>query len=221
MQKVDEFLKAVKAGEAGPVARLIDEEPALVDARDGEISAILAAVYNGHPDVARLLAGRGAHCGFFESCALGDLEGVRRMIAADPSLLRTHSSDGYAPVGFATFFGHWEIDRFLIEQGADVNAQATNPQRVGAVHAAAAACNHEMLKLLLSRGADPNARQQLDYTPLHTAAGRGDVAMATLLMMHGADREARGTDGKSPAAVARDHGHEAFAEWLASYQAEA
>jgi uncharacterized protein len=221
MQKVDEFLAAVKDGKTDRVSQLVDEDASLVDARDGGVSAVLTAIYRGHTDVAHLLVGRGSRCGFFEACALGDLDGVRRMVATNRALLETYSEDGFAPVGFATFFGHPEIDRFLVDEGADIHAQATNEQRVGAIHAAAAVCDIEMMKLLLTRGANPNARQQMDYTPLHTAAGRGDVAMATLLLMHGADRDARAADGKTPIDIARDRGQETFAEWLASYQAEA
>jgi len=72
-----------------------------------------------------------------------------------------------------------------------------------------------MMKLLLERGANPNAKQELDYTPLHTAAGRGDVEMAKLLLAHGAQRDAHGSDGKTPADVAREHGQATFADWIA------
>jgi ankyrin repeat protein len=219
MQKVEEFFAAVKSGAAQSVAELVDADATLLGAEEGKVSAVLTAVYHRHPDIARLLVDRGARMGFFEACALGDLKAVRRMIGSDRSLLHTYSADGFAPVGFGTFFGHSDIDRFLIDEGADIHAQATNAQRVGAIHAAAAACDYSMMRLLLVRGADPNARQQMDYTALHDAAGRGDVAMATLLLAYGADRNAKTSDGKTPAAIALDRGQETFAEWLTSYEA--
>lgn len=221
MQKLDEFFTAVKSGDAESVAQLVDADATLLGATEGNVSGVLTAVYHSHLHIARLLVDRGAPLGFFEACALGDLEAVRGMVDADRSLLRTHSPDGYAPVGFATFFGHPDVDRFLLDEGADVHAQAINAQRVGAIHAAAAVCDYEMMKFLLVRGVDPNARQQMEYTALHEAAGRGDVAMATLLLAYGADRDAKTSDGKNPADVARDRGQETFAEWLTSYQADA
>ncbi len=222
MSQREQFIAALRAGDTTRVSLLIDGDPSLVNAADDSgVSAILTAVYHGHAQLARLLADRGAPVGFFEACALGDLNAVRRLLAQNPSLLGSHSPDGFAPFGFATFFGHPEIDRLLLDHGADIHAQSTNAMRVGAVHAAAAVCDHEMMQLLLSHGADPNARQQMEYTSLHTAAGRGDVRMATLLLAYGADRDARGSDGKTPADVARDGGHETFAEWLASYQPDA
>jgi uncharacterized protein len=221
MSRNEQFIAALKAGDTLRVSQYIDEDPSVVNAVDGSVSAILTAVYNGHAPLARILAERGAPVGFFEACVLGDQEAIRRLLASNPSLLRSHSPDGFAPFGFATFFGHPEIDRLLLDCGADIHAQSTNAMRVGAVHAAAAVCDHEMMQLILSRGADPNAKQQMEYTPLHTAAGRGDIRMATLLLTYGADREARGSDGKTPADVARDRGQEMFAEWLGSYQGEA
>lgn len=218
MSKQDEFLAAVRSGDQRRVEEFLAADASLASTNEGGVSAVLLAIYNGRREIARLLIDHGAPVGFFEACAIGDLGKVKEMIASDRSRLTTYSADGYAPFGFATFFGNPEIDRFLLDQGADVNMQARNAQRVGAIHAAAAVCDHEMMKLILSRGADPNARQQMDYTALHTAAGRGDVAMATLLLSHGASRETKASDGKTPADVAREHGHDAFAEWLNSDQ---
>ena len=72
------------------------------------------------------------------------------------------------------------------------------------------------MKLLLEKGADPNAKQEMDAVPLHSVAGRGDVEMAKLLIAHGADPNAKMTDGTSVADAAISHGHPEFAEWLAS-----
>jgi ankyrin repeat protein len=73
------------------------------------------------------------------------------------------------------------------------------------------------MRLLLERGADANARQQLDYTALHGAASRGDIEMGKLLLSHGAVRDAKGSDGMTPADIARKYGKPEFAEWLESF----
>jgi ankyrin repeat protein len=171
------------------------------------------AVYNGKSDIARLLASR-TPVTFHEACALGDIDRVRTMLDADPSLLNAHAPDGFPPVGLAIFFRQPAVARMLIERGADVAAPADNPMRVAPVHAAAAACDRDTMRLLLERGADPNAKQQMDYTPLHGAASRGDVEMAKMLIARGADRNARGADGKTIAQVAVEHGHADFAKWI-------
>ena len=216
MSNEQDFINAVRTGNAARVATLLDADPSLGNASAGPASALLTAIYMGHTEIARLIAARRTEFTAHESAALGDLARVRKLIESDPRLLHKYSDDGFPLIGFATFFGHDDVDRYLIEAGADVNVQATNPARVAPVHAAAAVRNHSMMKLLLERGANPNAKQSLDYTPLHTAAGRGDMEMARLLLAHGAERNAKGSDGKTPADVARDHGEATFAEWIAS-----
>jgi ankyrin repeat protein len=45
---------------------------------------------------------------------------------------------------------------------------------------------YELAKLLLEHGADANARQQDDLTPLIAADHHGDERLRTLLVEHGA-----------------------------------
>src|SRR4029077_15249404 len=99
MSEQDEFIAAIRAGDADRVTALLDADASLADARAGDTSALLLAIYHGHPEIARLIAGRRSSFSFHEASALGDLDRVRAMLAADPSLLHTYSDDGYAPLG--------------------------------------------------------------------------------------------------------------------------
>ena len=209
---MSELVDAIQAGDAARVSALIDADPKVLLADANGTTPLLLAIYFGKPEIAHLLIERGAPVTFAEACALGDESRAKQMFTSD--LLNARSADGYPPVGLAIFFGHGALARWLIEQGADVNAAADNPQRVAPAHAAAATCDHETMRLLLERGADPNARQQLDYTPLHGAASRGDIEMAKLLLTHGANRDAKASDGMTPADVARKYGKGEFAEWI-------
>jgi len=213
---MSEFTDAIKAGDAAKVSALADADPSLLQSSENNITPILLAIYYGKSDIARLLVDRGAPVSFGEAVALGQADRVKAMLAAQPQLLHSRTPDGFPAAGLAIFFHHSELAQWLIEQGADVNAAAENAMRVAPVHAAAAACDHATMRLLLERGADPNARQQVDYTPLHGAAGRGDIEMAKLLLAHGAERNPKASDGKTPADVAREHGKPEFAEWIES-----
>ena len=213
---MNELIEAIKKGDAARVAALLDANRSLLKAEANGVSAILLALYHGHPEIARLFVERGAALSFAEACALGDVDRVRALLDRDPSLLHSRSSDGFPAVGLSIFFRQPATARFLIERGADVNARAENAQKVCPVHAAAAVSDRETMKLLLERGADPNARQQEDFTPFHGAASRGDIEMAKLLMKHGADPRARTADGKTAAEIAEKYGKPEFVTWLRS-----
>lgn len=213
---MSELAEAIKRGDAAGVAALLDADAALAGAADNNVTPILLAIYHGKPEIAALLIERGAPVSFGEAVALGDIERVAAMVAADPGVIHSRTPDGFPPLGLAIFFRHSKLARWLIEHGADVDARADNAQRVAPIHAAAAVCDRETMAALLERCADVAAKQQMDYTALHGAASRGDIEIAKLLLASGANRNATATDGLTPADVARKYGHPEFADWLDS-----
>ena len=214
--KTKELIGAVQKGDPKAVAALLDEDRALLTAKSGGVSAILLALYHGHPEIAQLFTDRGAKLTLAEACAVGDRKLAAEMLDRDPALINAYSEDGYPVLGLAIFFRHPELARLLIERGADVNAAAKNPQRVAPVHSAATVRDYETMKLLLQRHADPNARQESGFTPLHSAASHGDIEMAKLLLEFSADSKALTDDGKDAAAIAEKYNQPAFAEWFRS-----
>ena len=61
----------------------------------------------------------------------------------------------------------------------------------------------DIADLLISKGANVNARDKSGATPLHQVALKGNLAFATLLLQHGADVNARDGDGANTAAQCR------------------
>ncbi|HEX2350157.1 MAG TPA: ankyrin repeat domain-containing protein [Ktedonobacterales bacterium] len=209
------FFRAIRAGDRAQVERSLAAQPALSAARDAQgVSAPLVALYHGEPAIATLLAEAGAPLDVFEAAALGRVERLGALLAADPALAHAVAPDGFSPLGLAAFFGQAEAAHRLLEAGADPNRASQNAMRVAPLHSAVAAQRLAISEELLRHGADVNAAQADDFTPLHEAAQNGQLAMIELLLAHGADPTARKSDGQTPLDVAEAHGQTAAAELL-------
>jgi uncharacterized protein len=154
------------------------------------MSELVQAIYGGDQARADELLAANPELDVFEASAAGRAERLRELLDEDPSLANAWADDGFQPLGLASFFGHVEAARVLVERGAEVNSASRNDMKVMPLHSAAATGDPEaryaLAKLLLEHGADPNARQQDDYTPLQAAEQRGDQRLAELLRQHGA-----------------------------------
>src|ERR671934_2398292 len=153
------------------------------------MSDVLDAIYRGDREEAERLAA-GKELDVFEASALGRTERLRELLDADPSLANAWAEDGFQPLGLASFFGHADAARLLVERGAEVNSASRNQMKVMPLHSAAAAqepgVRYEIAKLLLEAGANPNARQQDDFTPLMAADQHADTRLRDLLLERGA-----------------------------------
>jgi ankyrin repeat protein len=209
-----QLIDAIKAGDKSAVERLLEEDANLIRAAANGTSAILLAAYNGRRDVAQVFVESGAMLDIYEACALGSLERVREIVRDNPGAVNSFAPDGFFPLGLAAFFGHGEIVRLLLENGAQATPAARNAQRVTALHGAVARGDGDIVKMLLEHGADPNARQESGFVPLHEAAANGKEAIARLLVEHGARVDAAADDGKTAYDLATQRGQKAMAEWL-------
>jgi ankyrin repeat protein len=210
-----DFFTAIQNGEKHTVEQMLDQDPGLVDARNEQgISALLIATYYGESAIAALLIDRGANLDIYEAAATGSLARLRELTTAHPELINSFGRDGFHPLGLAAFFGHTQAVAYLVESGADVNLHSNNSQNVSPLIAASARQNMDSARLLVSRGADVNARQIHDFTALHNAAQNGQIEMAELLLAHGAEINARSQDGRTPLTFAREKNQTAMIEFL-------
>ncbi len=221
MTTVQDFLAAIQAGDAAKVTQLLEVEPALVNARDENgVSAVLTASYYQEPDIARLLAQRGAELNVFEACAVGEAPRVKALVEQQPELINAYAPDGFQPLGLAAFFGHAAIVAYLLKEGADVNSPSRNAMRVMPLHSAIANRHAAIVQLLLEHGADVNATQAGDFTSLHEAAQNGLLDVTQWLLDRGANVNSRlSSGGETPLALAVEHKHEDVAKLLRSHGA--
>ncbi len=206
---IEKFLNAIRVNDQPEINRLLEDDPGLsyVKTKDGT-SAYLFALYHRRPDVAALLKTHGLKLTIYESCAGGDLERTRELLAEDPRLLGFFSHDGWTPLHLAAHFGQMEIVDLLVDLGADMHLVSMNDLAVMPIHSALAASHADIALKLIERGADIEARQPTyEYTPLHYAAAQGLTDVVKQLIELGATRNPMGVDGKTPADLAKEKGH--------------
>lgn len=116
-------------------------------------------------ELVRHMIARGIPVAPKEYARLGDRETLARLIAEDPAVARDEQV-----MSGAVDFGHHALVRWLLENGANVNARADAESRHTPLHSAAWNGDLEMAKLLVAARADPSARdEQHGGTPLDWA----------------------------------------------------
>jgi ankyrin repeat protein len=212
------------------VVKLLLAHSAEVNAREATRgqNALMWAVAKNHPDVVRVLLEGGADVkarsktqftALLFAAQQGDLESARMLLEAGADANDTApdgiAGDTNARASFkpntqagallvAIDSGHQDMARFLIERGADINQHGAGRTPL---HAAVQQRMPDLLKLLLARGADPNARLEkplpllsryilqaagldpsaLGATPFWMAADFGDIRTMRILAEGGAN----------------------------------
>lgn len=144
------------------------------------------------PAVARLLLEQGAELTIFAAVALGDAMRVRALIASDASLLR-RTGRGGGLLSLAVNHAQLEMVRLLLDLGADVDERTMleeleEPTLSWGMPLWYAALGNrlDITRLLLDRGADPNANVYASGWPLRNAWSHEDESVKRLLLARGA-----------------------------------
>jgi ankyrin repeat protein len=126
----------------------------------------------------------------------GDLAGVKAALGHPqdfPNCLQPFDLGmGDDPLGYAVYWSPLPFIAKLLDLGANPNYPDPGgfPSLI-AVLSSDRPDKHEVLRLLLSRGASVDQRGHNDWTPLHYAVVHHDLAAVQILMEHGADPSAR------------------------------
>ena len=154
--------EASSVGDAQRLQRILEEEPALMNAPHAQgFSPLGLAAFFGHKAAVQVLVARGAE-----------------VDALDKSQFANTALDA------AVAANHLEVVKILLQNHASANVRAVAGHTP--LHKAAMNGNLEIAKLLIEAKADVNATDDAQKTPLAYAEEKGHAEVASLLRTRGA-----------------------------------
>jgi ankyrin repeat protein len=206
------------------VRGLIDKARVLLDFKadpnattsDGATPLFFAAVLR-HRDYCDFLLKRGTRLDIYTACALGKTAEGEALLKANPKLARTRDRLRRTPLFWAARSGDAKLVERLLALGAEVDLHAPrylltsnviagpevwdrDARKSGEtpLHLAAGEGYLKVVRLLLDKGADVNARDEEDRTPLHLAAEHHHAAVVKFLLEKGAAHNRKDRSGDTP-----------------------
>jgi ankyrin repeat protein len=205
----------IAAADLNRLNDLLLQDPSLATKTTSlNVSPLMLSCYYKKPEVATLLLKYVNEISLFEASAVGKFDVVAHLIFTHPDAINMYADDGFTPLGLACYFGQFEVARYLVLKGADVNLPSNNGFHVFPIHSAAAGDYTNIARMLIENGAMVNVKQQAGATPLHTAAQNGNLELLILLLENGAETNVRMEGGKLPADLAKEKGFDEIAEIL-------
>ncbi|KAL3319329.1 hypothetical protein Ciccas_002011 [Cichlidogyrus casuarinus] len=131
-----------------------------------------------------------------EAAKKGNLNKVRRLLTPDNINCRDVFGRNSTPLHLASGYNNLEIVEFLLQNGADANAQ--DKGGLIPLHNASSYGHVDVAAMLIHHGTSVNAVDKWGYTPLHEAAQKGRTQLCALLLAHGADPSAKNQDEETP-----------------------
>lgn len=221
------LVDAANAGNLRLVKMLLDQG-ADIHAKNGNgETAIDMAVRHGRLEIAKLLLQRGAKQNLASSAFVGDIDAVRCLLNEDGGVasggavrdlpVSREVSGVCMPlmrlaVRLAGEQGHVQILKLLLDHVkiAQQNQELTDI----AFDAASRNGRSEVVRMILKRGFDINARYRQGQTPLVKTVQSGNEAMIKLLLARGADIDVVDANGNSALMTAASRGRRNVVEML-------
>ncbi|KAE8749458.1 hypothetical protein FOCC_FOCC003724 [Frankliniella occidentalis] len=179
------------------IVRLLLKHGADVTKKNRDGATPLDLVREGDQDVADLLRGNAA---LLDAAKKGNLARVQRLVTPDNINCRDVQGRNSTPLHLAAGYNNLEVAEFLLEHGADVNAQ--DKGGLIPLHNASSYGHLDIAALLIKYSTVVNATDKWGFTPLHEAAQKGRTQLCALLLAHGADPFLKNQEGQSPADLA-------------------
>ena len=178
------------------------------------------AVRSGHKDIAEMLLEKGAELSIHVAAFLGNIDDIKNFVETGTSI-DISDDRGLTPLHYAVMEGQYDIVKFLIAKGADVNVKDIWPFGTP-LHCAVENGHKEIVELLAAAGADVNATKgrPAGDAPLHSAVKGGHSDIIVILASHGADLNVKDNSGQTPLDIAIDQKRKDIIELLLAKGAE-
>jgi ankyrin repeat protein len=222
-------------------------------ATNEKLTVLHMAMMADQKEMVRYLIGKGFKVSPIHLAAFfGELQKAQSVLA-DGDSINSKDNAGFTPLHCAVCGGHKKVAEFLIAKGADVNAKdkggrtalmysvdntdmaalliarganvniKSEINRVSALHLAVERGDTKLVELLLSHGADVNAKASRinwqGWTPLHIACERWwNEAIVEMLLAKGAEVNAKTDEGDTPLSLAK--GQKVIVELLRKHGAK-
>jgi len=185
---------AVQYGDL-PLVSLLVRRGAEVDQGRRFLTPVTLAARRGDSSIFEYLRDAGAGLSIFTWTYLGLDDSIARELGRDPLQAELRDEDGTPLFHHAVEALRPGIVSLLLVHGASISATDPNGEtplhRLADMRRAPAVEAGRMATLLLDRGADPNARNWDDVTPLHQAVRARSLGAVEVLLARGADPNAR------------------------------
>ena len=127
----------------------------------------------------------------------GTPEDLAPILARGADVNARSGAFGFTPLIFASIWNYASASKFLIENGADVNAKSVDGNT--ALMFAIKTCDWDMVVTLVEMGARLNDASASGYTPIMHAINSGcGTDLLKFLIQRGADVNAKDKDGNTP-----------------------
>lgn len=180
----------------------------------GDCTPLMEAASAGHVDIVKLLINHNADVNAQSSsgntplmyaCAGGHEDVVLVLLGAGANV-EDHNENGHTPLMEAASAGHVGVAKILLDHGAGVNTHS-NEFKESALTLACYKGHLEMVRFLLSAGADQEHKTDEMHTALMEASMDGHVEVARLLLDSGAQVNMPADSFESPLTLAACGGH--------------
>lgn len=115
-----------------------------------------------------------------------------------------------SPLFYSSSMGLVQVVKELLAAGWDPNGLGNQLS----LHRAVVGGYDKVVLILLTHGADVNAKDQQGYSPLHHAVKEGNMSIVQLLFLFGAQASPKDEQGSTPLHLAAFYSHQRIAEFL-------